>query len=243
MRTLAVGFLCLLSACAATPPAREDHNRTGLELAAQGRYDAAIAQFLAAIAIEPREPQLFNNLGFAHYLRGHRAQAIEAFEHALELDPGYAKARKNLELARERPAAVAAVQEKSAPPTPSTPPAQGDLVQVAPNVYELRGMPVQRRQAPPARRFRLEVANGNGGPGMARRIAKRLSAAGEPHARLTNHRDFRQAATLIEYRKDFAAEAARVRAELGPRVRLVEVARIVSGAEVRVLVGQDLLRS
>ena len=64
-----------------------------------GRPDLAIAEFGRAVALEPRNPRLWSNLGGAFELTGQTEAARRAFQRALSLDPCYIDARRNLNLA------------------------------------------------------------------------------------------------------------------------------------------------
>ncbi len=61
-----------------------------------GSPDPRVEDLLAAIAREPDRPSLHNNLGNVYAEHGDARRALEAYEKALQLDPGYALAYKNL---------------------------------------------------------------------------------------------------------------------------------------------------
>lgn len=79
----------------------------GLELSQAKRYTEALAMYSRALQILPRQPPLHNNIGFAYYNLGDFDRAIEAYQVALGLDPGYAKARAYLARALEARAKAA----------------------------------------------------------------------------------------------------------------------------------------
>jgi hypothetical protein len=232
----------------AEPSMAERHNALGLRLAAEGRHDEALGQFSAAVALSPQAAYLHNNLGFAYLRRGAYEQAIQSLEEAQRLDPAHPKVLRNLAIARERlMARRAAAQVLVERPKPAAPPptAQG-LLQIAPNVYELRWpatpaavpsvMPPRRE---PVRRYRLEVANGNGVQGMARRVATRLSSQGLPPARTTNERPFNKRSTEVHYRPGYEAEALQIVSLLSGTVRAVPAETLASSMDVRVILGRD----
>ena len=64
-----------------------------------GRPDLAIAEFGRAVALEPRNPQLWSNLGGALELTGQTPAAWRAFQRALNLNPCHEDARRNMNLA------------------------------------------------------------------------------------------------------------------------------------------------
>jgi tetratricopeptide (TPR) repeat protein len=51
--------------------------------------------------VKPDYAEAHNNLGIALGTRGRLAEAIEHFELALRLNPGFVDARRNLEIARQ----------------------------------------------------------------------------------------------------------------------------------------------
>src|SRR2546430_1404482 len=100
-----------------------------------------------------------------------------------------------------RPSAIGrpAASPKQTTTEPVAPIGDFSLVQVAPHVYELRLSRPERTETPTQnaapkrelqRRYKLEVTNGNGIPGMARRVARQLHSHGALIARTTNERPF-----------------------------------------------------
>lgn len=69
---------------------------SAVDLAAKGRYDAAIAEWRKAMAISPDDPKAHNNLGVAMVRKGDTGAAMAEFRRAIELRPEYAEARYNL---------------------------------------------------------------------------------------------------------------------------------------------------
>jgi tetratricopeptide (TPR) repeat protein len=99
---------------------------------------------------------------------------------------------------------------------------------------------LQERQAAP-RTFRLEISNGNGVKGLAKRAARFFDRHGIQTARLTNHKGFQQATTVVQFRPGHSAEANDVRAMLSPEyVPIVQSDTLRSDIHVRVLLGKDL---
>jgi tetratricopeptide (TPR) repeat protein len=60
-------------------------------------YRDEVALWQATVARAPHNPRAWNNLGFAQHLAGNDAAARASYERALALDPGYDKARFNLD--------------------------------------------------------------------------------------------------------------------------------------------------
>jgi Tfp pilus assembly protein PilF len=135
-----------------------------------------------------------------------------------------------------QPAAVAATPLAVAP-------ADSDP---APMAAALRGVLAAGRQpeAPPVRTpgsTTLEIRNGNGVTGMARRLASKLGDIGMRVTRLSNHKGFNVEQTRIEYQPGSRDAAVRL-AERFEHAALVEVEPGVA-VDVRVVLGRDLMRS
>jgi len=113
-----------------------------------------------------------------------------------------------------------------------------ELVQLAPSVYELRLAP----QTIAAQSYRLELSNGNGVTGMARRLGEQLIAKGLPKARLTNQKPFRQRLTQIQYRDGYADVAAALRSRMPNQPPMIKTAALRASTDVRVVLGRDLQR-
>lgn len=70
------------------------HNNLGFAYGMLGRYPDAIAEFKQA----GREEVVYNNLGFLYYMLGLNDEAKVMYAKALEINPQFSKARKNLRL-------------------------------------------------------------------------------------------------------------------------------------------------
>jgi len=243
----------------------EADNALGVIYAQQGRYNDAVTELEAAIALAPGAAHLHNNLGYAYLLAGKNAEAVAALEQANRLDPANKRAIANLRLAYDRtgnqqkvPELERAVEIKTAASASDLvaeqEPAQSSsalqLVTVAPNVYEIK-QPTPRirvgaasaantEQVSAKTPFGLEVSNGNGVAGMARRVAGFLRQSAIGRARLTNEKPFTRQATQIEYRHGFQQEASGVNSWLPRPAPLVQVDRLREGINVRLVLGKDL---
>ena len=78
------------------PASARAHVSRGLVLAGQGEVDRALADFNAAIRLEPGNPRPYNHRGNLLADRGRGAEALADFSEAIRLDPGYALAWYNL---------------------------------------------------------------------------------------------------------------------------------------------------
>lgn len=70
-------------------------------LLASERFEEAATSYRAFVDARPREVAAVINLGVAFAQLGRRAEALAAFNRALQLDPGNATALRNITLARE----------------------------------------------------------------------------------------------------------------------------------------------
>ena len=75
-------------------------NLRGIAADRRGAFDEADAAYAKAEALSPRQAVVANNRGWSLMLRGRWAEAADALEAALALDPAVANGAANLELAR-----------------------------------------------------------------------------------------------------------------------------------------------
>ncbi len=252
-------------AIARDPRHVEARNAAAAIHARQGRLDQARAMMLDVIADYPSLAQAHNNLGYIDYLRDDHAGAARAIRRALVLEPGNERARNNLQLvdaalARAQPGAQSGAQEPAAPAAPiavaAAPTAprapQLALLQVVPNVYELKmtpplAAPMRATTASPTAvalaPSRVEVANGDGTPGLARRVGTMLGQHGFPVARLSNERPYGQRSTRIQYRPGYGEQAEALRKLIEGRVDLAPLPALAARADLRVVLGRDTQRA
>ena len=138
------------------------------------------------------------------------------------------------------------------------PPPDTNLVEVAPQVFELRTspkrqqfekieavplplLPAQQTRASSTPSFKLEVSNGNGVLGLAKRVAGRLVDTGVRTARLTNQLPFNRPTTEIQYRAGYAAAAAALASKLQHPVQIKPKHDLASHIDVRLVLGKDAL--
>jgi protein O-mannosyl-transferase len=79
----------------------EAHYALGGSLASKNEFAAAADHFRAAVELRPDHDRARNNLGVALMRQGKTDEAIRWFEEAIQGDPKYAEAKKNLENARK----------------------------------------------------------------------------------------------------------------------------------------------
>ena len=123
------------------------------------------------------------------------------------------------------------------------------LVQLAPNVSELRvrqngAEPMQVVEVannPSPEKLRVEVANGNGVTGAAGKVGQYLHSQGYPTARLTNQKPFQVRMTQIQYRDGHQAEAQLLQSSLPEALVLVQRNDLRADISVRLVLGKDIV--
>lgn len=262
---LALALTAYTYAIARNPKGAEARIAAAVIHAQQGRLAQARAMLLAVCAEYPELVQPRNNLGYVYYLQGEYAAASEAFHQVLTMEPANERARNNLALAQNadtrhiaavtasvpEPAPAASPVAAAAAPIPAAAPEGGmRLVQHAPNMYELTIVQPQpsvaEAEAPTLPRpalsistSRLEIANGNGIPGMAKRFRQALAGRGIATARLTNAKPFGRAGTSIEFRPGFEQQARSLQAAIGGKVALEPADKLRPQTDLRLVLGKD----
>ncbi|WP_151898828.1 LytR C-terminal domain-containing protein [Nitrosospira lacus] len=257
-------------ALAADPAHAEAHNGLGVSYSLLGRHELALQHFRKAIELLPMAAHLHNNLGYAHFARGQESEAVAAFEQALRLDPENRQARSNLAAAYEKAELhdeaamlrMARPEPTAAPDTFSAtiPAAPSRLVQVTPNVFELRMTDADSMTALRTGRstgktavsqdagnldskdVRIEVSNGNGMSGMAAQVSGFLQRSGFAKARLTDRPPYQQVQTEIHYRPGNSVLAGQISQMMPKQAPVVESYNLRREVQVRVLLGKDFAR-
>jgi hypothetical protein len=167
-------------------------------------------------------------------------------------------------VATPAPAAISA--PPTVAPASAVPAANGRLLSVASNVWELKMAPPAVAVSPlpstpvvavraaaavpppsmtavaaprPANGQRVEVSNGNGVPGLARRVAHFIETQGYRPPRTNNLQPFNQRRTELQYRIGARRQARELAALLTVTPRLVAVTSLERAATVRLVLGRD----
>ncbi len=74
----------------------------GQILVSEGKLQAGMDKYQAAMKLQPQNPTVYNLMGLAQLQRGDPAQAVTLFGRALELAPSYSDARNNRGVAYEK---------------------------------------------------------------------------------------------------------------------------------------------
>jgi Flp pilus assembly protein TadD len=102
-------------------------------------------------------------------------------------------------------------------------------------------VPVAPSSASPAKVSRIEVANGNGVTGMAKRISDVLNRQGISVSRLSNELPYKQLETKIQYREGFEKVAAGLKNALKGHAVVVLTPNQSLNADVRLVLGKDAI--
>ena len=95
------GFELYQRAVAHFPDAAALHQGLCLCAGHQGHHEVALAAAEAALALEPDNQELVNDMGWTLYERGEPDRALPFLQRAVELDPQDALAAENLRICRE----------------------------------------------------------------------------------------------------------------------------------------------
>jgi Tfp pilus assembly protein PilF len=210
----------------------------------QGEPARALAVLEQACLLDPLSERAWQHLGDALAMTGQQARAATMHKQAASLR-GH-DLRSDL--------AATAATAPSAQPAPQW--AQTEVSQRADGMLVLRRIePGQRMPvaapvpvaveevAPPAAAARplLEISNGNGVTGMARKVAGELGQGGPQVVRLTNQKGFGVKLTRVEYQPEFRAAAERLAERLG-------TAKVVAASQrgrtdLRLVLGRDMAKT
>ena len=94
--------------------------------------------------------------------------------------------------------------------------------------------------AAPSSRAMLEIRNGNGVGGMARKLARSMDRGSTRVVRLTNQKGYGVQHSRVEYSLAFKGTAQRLAQRLGA-TQLVQVDN-VAGADIRLIIGRDMVK-
>jgi hypothetical protein len=184
-----------------------------------------------------------------------RGHPIEAARYVAPSAPAAAPAAASSPQTLTPPAAVGiTIQANAGTPIPVAE-SRMKVVRVAPNVYELRERIDAATQAvaairsalmdvkPGAGKLRVEVSNGNGVTGMARKVDRFLHGGSDPIARLTNQKPFQVKLTQIQYRDGYQAQAQRLQSSLPGQPAMILSNDMRADIGVRLVLGRDIARN
>ncbi|MES2129186.1 MAG: LytR C-terminal domain-containing protein [Pseudomonadota bacterium] len=255
----------LLAVVAEYPNLAQPYNNLGYVHYLQGDYEAAAIALRRAVALEPGNAKARANLQLADAALASRTPAAPADGGAAMLASAAAPAvRAEAPPALLAPAAVAATPQParmelvqlephvyqlrrsadSAPPVqlaaaaPAAAPAPAAAAAATAMVTAAAAAPAAR-VLPPSR---LEVANGNGVTGMAKRVSRALVQRGIAVARITNERSFRQPETRIHFRVGYEQQAQALVDALHGHARMVLATNMAAQSDLRLVLGRDAVK-
>ena len=214
------------------------HNNLGYALLLLGSNQEALSPLEIAQRLEPANEKVLFNLRLAHErlggLQRDKARATPVVMPPLPVNIGTSMAQS--ESSKVQVVLVApSVYELKVPE------------QTQPQVASVKDAAIEKEplgQSQPAKKtlrsFKLEVSNGNGSKGLARRVARLLDQKGVRTGRITNHTTFLQASTEIQYRKGFLTEASSLCEFLPTGTKAVPSSSLRNDIQVRVLLGKDV---
>jgi Tfp pilus assembly protein PilF len=92
--------ILMLSGCASASKADKEraglYFKIGTGFLSKGQYPQAMSELLKAEQLDPKNPQILNNLGLVFYLRGRVKQAEEKFRKAIKYESRFSDAKNNL---------------------------------------------------------------------------------------------------------------------------------------------------
>lgn len=244
-------------------------NNLGYAYYLQGRYADAVVILEKSAALEPQNSQIRDNLKMAYAKAGLDSgtvsTVVSTFPSAATVEMQARQKEESLKLQAAAVPSVAAVDHADDSGTGRQVPLVEnplEAVQTAANIYELRLRKSEAIAADPKGQtamdngekttqalaaasdpsFPIEVANGNGTTGLARKVGRYLKEQGYGTARLTNQKPYVVQTTVIQYRDGYVDQAKRLQSSIWDSSAMVQSNRIRAGVAVRVVLGKDLPR-
>jgi Flp pilus assembly protein TadD len=225
-----------------SPEASHIYNNLGYAYYLQGQDDQSISAYKQALTLNPGNKRAQANLHLVHSKNANM------------------NATPHLDSSKQDQASVIVGAESSAKPTETSyqlkerHSLQEDsgviarasdsglkVIEIAPAIFRL-----EKQQAQPQpllknfRKIKIEVANGNGINGMAKRVSTFLSNSGFAAARLTNQQPFNVKQSEVQYRAGYRDEAEKLRATINGDPRLIQRDDLRADITIRVLLGKDV---
>lgn len=227
-----------------SPQAAHIYNNLGYAHYLQGQYGESISALKQALVLDPNNKRALENLNLANAKAGHAdnpAQVVDAAEARPEVSAAAGNVQDLWELKSDKKKGSA--QEDSGQIVRATE-SRVEVVQIAPAVYQLqKRVPAQPiyNEMQFSRKIGIEVANGNGVTGMARKVGTFLRHEGYPAARLTNQKPFKVMSSQVQYRAGYQQAAEQLKASLPGQPTLAQRDDLRSGTNLRLVLGKDLV--
>ena len=225
-----------------SPEASHIYNNLGYAYYLQGQDDQSISAYKQALTLNPHNKRAQANLSLV-YTKTANVDAIPPSD-AIKLDQGSgvagtessAKHTVSSYQLKERQS----LQEDSGVITRASE-SRLKVVEIAPAIFRLEkqqtsAQPLAKNQG----NIKVEVANGNGVNGMAKRVGVFLRNAGYVAARLTNQQPFNIRKSEVQYRAGYRDEAEKLRATIDGEPKLIQRDDLRADINIRVLLGNDM---
>lgn len=252
------------------PNAAYIYSNMGYAYYLQGKYAASVKALEQASLLDPVNQLAVKNLALANAKAGsigdsvspmfnvpviaHQESEAEMFGSLPQLLPLAINAQTTIN-SQIKSVEVSVLGKVQDVPKVSIVESQVQLVQLAPNVSELRVRTdgIQANDVKPIKivqaigdtsqlgQLKFEVSNGNGVNGMASKVSTFLRSQGYSAARLTNQKPFQMRMTQIQYRHGHQAEAQLLQSSLPELATLNQRDDLRADISVRLVLGKDLV--
>ncbi len=231
------------------PKASHLYSNMGYAYYLQGNYTDSVAALEQATLLDPNNIRAFNNLAQAYAKSGNTDKSMQTPAQGLN-SPGVsteATTASNLKPANpsETQLLTPSVDHDLIKPIPSgSIMAEEDIgvkrLNQATNVTQLQ-LRNTELGAHAVEKMRLEVANGNGLTGAAKKVGQYLRGNGYLVARLTNQKPFHVQVTQIQYREGYQAQAELLKLNIPDSAELVQRNDMKRNVSIRLVLGKDML--
>lgn len=226
------------------------YNALGVAYGAMHEYENAENAFRKAISLDPERADLHNNLGYSYFCRKDFKAAVACLEKAAALDDK-SRIKNNLELARAGYTGNVQAQENRVEKSFA-----GKVKDIAPRALpqtpahhqttsgQIPGQTGGQRlvKQTDRRPAGIDVANGNGVEGMARRTAGYLKRNGLDVRRISNASHFNMPKTQIYYKDGYLQEAYLLSSFIPGRQDFIKVDALSSiRLHVKLVLGRDMI--
>lgn len=223
-----------------SPQSAHIYNNLGYAYYLQGQYDQALASLKQASALEPDNKRVQINLELVYQKTGNTSQSGDRAE---------ANAANLAEKTAAVPVETASTERANSPQVDSGSIIRASdssvrIVQVAPAIYRLERQQVvnaEQAKKPELEKIRLEISNGNGIVGMAKKVGLFLRSKGYKTPRLTNQKPFKVMHSELQYRSGYLQDAETLQSSIHGQPKLVQRDDLRSGINLRLVIGKDLI--
>lgn len=225
-----------------SPKASHIYNNLGYAYYLQGQDDQSISAYKQALALNPGNQRAQANLNLVYKKTGNVDATLQVDASksengsAVAVAESTAKQTESSHQLKERHS----LQEDSGVIVRASDSGL-KVVEIAPAIFRL-----EKQQAPAQpmaknhAKVKIEVANGNGVSGMARRVGAFLRSAGFAAARFTNQQPFNIKKSEVQYRTGYRDEAEKLGATIDGDPKLILRNDLRADINIRVLLGNDM---